>query len=98
LNEVRRRPGLKEDAVARKDDKKLDTQGLSAAIAGFLATQVLMCRYLVQEGVIDRENFLAYLEGALEEMAPGIDDRRSLVGLQQLINTLRTTAPTKDLQ
>jgi hypothetical protein len=84
--------------VTRKDDKKADTQGLSAAIAGFLATQVLMCRYLVQEGVIDRENFLSYLESALEEMAPGIDDKRSLVGLQQLINALRSAAPTKDLQ
>jgi len=84
--------------VTRKDDKKPDAQGLSAAIAGFLATQVLICRYLVQEGVIDRENFLAYLESALEEMAPGIDDKRSLVGLQQLINALRTAAPTKDLQ
>jgi len=84
--------------VKRKDDKNIDAHGLSAAIAGFLATQVLMCRYLVQEGVIDRDNFLTYLEGALEEMTPGIDDKRSLVGLNQLINALRTAAPTKDLQ
>ena len=84
--------------MTSKDDKKPDSQGLSAAIAGFLATQVLMCRYLVQEGVIEREGFLAYLENALEEMAPGIDDKRSLVGLHQLINALRSVPPTKDLQ
>ena len=84
--------------MTSKDDKKLDSQGLSAAIAGFLATQVLMARYLVQEGVIERDNFLAYLEAALEEMTPGIDDKRSLVGLHQLINALRSVAPTKGLQ
>jgi hypothetical protein len=85
-----------EDAVAKdvkdndKDsDKKVDLDALSAAIAGFLACHVLTCRYLVQEGVIDRERFLAYLEDALSEMSPEIEDKRSLFGLHQLIESLR---------
>ena len=76
-------------------DKDVDTQTLSAAIAGFLACHVLTCRFLVQEGIVDQERFAAYLETALTEMTPGIKDQRSLFGLQQIINALRTSpAPT----
>lgn len=71
-------------------EKKLDTQALTAAIAGFLACQVLTCRFLVQEGAIDGDKFIAFLEGALAEMSPGVDDPRALFGLQQLIHGLRT--------
>jgi len=71
-------------------DKEIDTQALSAAIAGFLACHVLTCRFLVQEGVIDKERFTAYLEAALTEMRPGIEDKRTLFSLGQLITALRT--------
>jgi hypothetical protein len=74
-------------------EPKLDAQALTAAIAGFLACQVLTCRFLVQEGVIDGEKFTAFLDSAMTEMATGVDDPRALFGLQQLINGLRSGAP-----
>ena len=55
-------------------EKELNTEALSAAIAGFLACHVLTCRFLVQEGVVDQARFTAYLETAMTEMAPGIED------------------------
>jgi hypothetical protein len=70
-------------------EKDIDMQNLSAAIAGFLACHVLTCRFLVQEGVVDRDRFAAYLETAMAEMAPGIEDKRSLFSLRQLIQALR---------
>lgn len=79
-------------------DKKVDVEALSAAIAGFLACHVLTCRFLVQEGVLDREKFVAYLETALTEMGPGLEDQRSLFGLSQLIHALRSPVSTKDMQ
>jgi hypothetical protein len=83
-----------EDSV----DKKVDVEALSAAIAGFLACHVLTCRFLVQEGVIDKERFVAYLENAMTEMSPGLDDQRSLFGLSQLIKALRSPMSLKDMQ
>jgi hypothetical protein len=79
-------------------DKKIDVEALSAAVAGFLACHVLTCRFLVQEGVVDKERFVAYLENAMVEMAPGVEDQRSLFGLSQLINALRTPPAMKDMQ
>jgi hypothetical protein len=79
-------------------DKKVDVEALSAAVAGFLACHVLTCRFLAQEGVIDKDRFVAYLENAMAEMAPGVDDQRSLFGLSQLINALRSPPAMKDLQ
>jgi hypothetical protein len=79
-------------------DQEIDTKALSAAIAGFLACHVLTCRFLAQEGVIDKERFTAYLEMALNEMAPGMDDKRSLFGLGQLITALRQPMASKDVQ
>jgi hypothetical protein len=79
-------------------DKKVDVEALSAAIAGFLACHVLTCRFLVQEGVIDQERFVAFLENAMSEMSPGLDDQRSLFGLGQLINALRAPPSAKDIQ
>ena len=79
-------------------DKKVDVEALSAAIAGFLACHVLTCRFLVQEGVIDRDGFVAFLENAMAEMGPGLDDQRSLFGLGQLINALRGPTAAKDMQ
>jgi len=79
-------------------DKKVDVEALSAAIAGFLACHVLTCRFLVQEGVIDRERFVAFLESAMAEMSPGLEDQRSLFGLSQLIKALRTPMSVKDMQ
>src|SRR5207249_9762683 len=40
-------------------NKDVDPQALSAAIAGFLACHVLTCRFLVQEGIVDRDRFIA---------------------------------------
>jgi len=79
-------------------EKKVDLEALSAAIAGFLACHVLTCRFLAQEGIIDKERFVAYLENAMVEMAPGVEDQRSLFGLNQLINALRIPPSMKDMQ
>jgi len=79
-------------------DKKIDVEALSAAIAGFLACHVLTCKFLVQEGVIDRERFVAYLEAAMTEMGPGLEDQRSLFGLSQLIQAMRSPVSTRDMQ
>jgi hypothetical protein len=73
----------------KPDDKAFDPHALSAAVAGFLACQVLTCRFLMQEGVIDGDKFITFLENAMAEMAPGLEDQRALFGLQQLINGLR---------
>jgi hypothetical protein len=79
-------------------DKKVDLEALSAAVAGFLACHVLTCRFLAQEGVIDKDRLVAYLENAMAEMASGVDDQRSLFGLSQLINALRSPPAMKDMQ
>ena len=79
-------------------EKEVDTQALSAAIAGFLACHVLTCRFLVHEGVIDKDRFTAYLQTAMEEMSPGIEDQRTLFGLRQIIQALRTPPAPKDMQ
>ena len=79
-------------------EKELNTEALSAAIAGFLACHVLTCRFLVQEGVVDQARFTAYLETAMAEMAPGIEDQRTLFSLRQLIQALRTPLSGKGMQ
>ena len=79
-------------------EKKVDVEALSAAIAGFLACHVLTCRFLVQEGVIDRDRFVTFLEEAMTEMGPGLEDQRSLFGLNQLIKALRSPMSAKDMQ
>ena len=79
-------------------EKEIDMQALSAAVAGFLACHILTCRFLVQEGVVDRERFTAYLETAMEEMAPGIEDKRTLFSLRQLIQAVRTPVTPKGVQ
>lgn len=79
-------------------DQEIDTKALSAAIAGFLACHVLTCRFLAQEGVIDKERFTSYLETAMSQMGPGIEDKRSLFGLGQLITALRQPMASKDVQ
>jgi hypothetical protein len=79
-------------------DKEIDMQTLSAAIAGFLACHVLTCRFLVQEGVVDKDRFAAYLETAMAEMAPGIEDKRTLFSLRQLIAALRAPPTSMPVQ
>jgi hypothetical protein len=79
-------------------EKEIDMQALSAAVAGFLACHILTCRFLVQEGVVDRERFTAYLETAMEEMAPGIEDKRTLFSLRQLIQAVRAPVTPKGVQ
>jgi len=79
-------------------EKEGDTQALSAAIAGFLACHVLTCRFLVHEGVVDKDRFTAYLETAMAEMAPGIEDQRALFGLRQLIAALRAPLTSPPMQ
>ena len=79
-------------------EKDIDVQALSAAIAGFLACHVLTCRFLVQEGVVDKDRFTAYLETAVAEMAPGIEDQRALFGLRQLIAALRAPLTSTPVQ
>ena len=79
-------------------EKDIDMQAMSAAIAGFLACHVLTCRFLVQEGVVDKDRFTAYLESAMAEMAPGIEDQRALFGLRQLIAALRAPLTSTPVQ
>jgi hypothetical protein len=79
-------------------EKDIDMQAVSAAIAGFLACHVLTCRFLVQEGVVDKDRFTAYLESAMAEMAPGIEDQRALFGLRQLIAALRAPLTSPPMQ
>jgi hypothetical protein len=79
-------------------EKDIDMQTLSAAIAGFLACHVLTCRFLVQEGVVDKDRFAAYLENAMAEMAPGIEDKRTLFSLRQLIAALRAPPTSPPVQ
>ena len=79
-------------------EKDIDVQTLSAAIAGFLACHILTCRFLVQEGVLDKDRFSSYLETAMAEMAPGIEDQRTLFSLRQLITALRAPATSQELQ
>ena len=79
-------------------EKEMNTEVWSAAIAGFLACHVLTCRFLVQEGVVDKDRFTAYLETAMTEMAPGIEDKRSLFSLRQLIQAVRAPLTSKAVQ
>lgn len=79
-------------------EKDVDVQALSAAIAGFLACHILTCRFLVQEGVIDKDRFSSYLETAMAEMAPGLDDKRTLFSLRQLIAALRAPPTSPPVQ
>ena len=53
---------------------------------------------LVQEGVVDQDRFSSYLETAMAEMAPGIEDKRTLFSLRQLITALRAPLPSKAVQ
>lgn len=89
-----------EASLVKKPEKpeQIDMQGMSAAIAGFLACHVLTCKFLVQEGAIDRDRFLAYLESAMAEMSTGLDDPRSLFGLSHLIKSLRADSPEQTVQ
>jgi hypothetical protein len=79
-------------------DKEIDMQALSAAVAGFLACHILTCRFLVQEGVVDKDRFSSYLETAMAEMAPGIEDKRTLFSLRQLIAAVRSPLPPQSVQ
>jgi hypothetical protein len=79
-------------------DQEIDAKALSAAIAGFLACHVLTCRFLVQEGIVDQERFTRYLETAMTEMRSGIEDKRTLFGLGQLITAMRQPLAGKDVQ
>jgi hypothetical protein len=63
-----------------------------------LACHILTCRFLVQEGVLDKDRFSSYLETAMAEMAPGIEDQRTLFSLRQLITALRAPATSQELQ
>jgi hypothetical protein len=79
-------------------DEKLDSEALSAAIAGFLACHVLTLQFLIREGVIERERFIPFVENAMEEMRPGIADQRSLFVLSQIVKSLRAPGEHGGLQ
>ena len=78
--------------------EKEDTRAMSATVAGFLACHVLTCKFLVQEGVVDGDRFVAFLESAMIEMAPGLDDQRTLFSLRQLIAALRAPPTATPVQ
>ena len=75
-----------------------DTEALSAAISGFLACHVLTLRFLAQEGMVDKDRLVEFMQTAMEEMRPGLADQRSLFVLNQVINALRTPAADAGLQ
>jgi hypothetical protein len=75
-----------------------DTQGLSAAMAGFLASQVLTIRFLVDQGIVEKEKVIAYFEAAIDGMRPGIADERSLMALKGIVASLRAPADSINLQ
>jgi hypothetical protein len=52
----------------------------------------------VQEGVVEKDRFTAYLETAMAEMAPGIEDKRTLFSLRQLITALRAPPASTAVQ
>ena len=76
----------------------LDAEALSAAISGFLACHVLTLRFLVQEGIVDKDRLIAFLDGAMREMRPGLADQRSLFVLNQVIDALRAPDAGPPLQ
>jgi hypothetical protein len=76
----------------------LDAEAMTAAIAGFLACHVLTLKFLTQEGIIDPERFVPFLQTAIEEMRPGLADPRSLFVLNQIVNALRAPEPSAGLQ
>ena len=82
-----------EATAEAKAEPRIDAETMSAAIAGFLVCHVLTCRFLVQEGIVDKDRFTAFLEDALAQMSPDIKDQRSLFGLQQIISSLRSPPP-----
>ena len=73
----------------------IDPQALSAAVAGFLACHVLTCRFLVEQGLIDKAKFAAFLERAMAEMAPGIEDQRALFPISHLLQSLHASGADK---
>src|SRR6266849_3663927 len=91
-------PSLRHQPQETPVAEKINAEALSAAVAGFLACQVLTVRFLVQEGIVDKDRFIGYLEGALQELAPGIDDPRALYALHQLLASLRSPNPDVGLQ
>ena len=80
------------------EPQALDTEALSAAIAGFLACHVLTLRFLVQEGVIDKDRLVGFLDGAMREMRPGLADQRSLFVLGQVLDSMRVRDTGSPLQ
>jgi hypothetical protein len=93
---VKKRSRKPASATAAKPT--LDTEAMTATIAGFLACHVLTLRFLVQEGIVNRERLTAFLETAVEGMTPGIADQRSLFVLNQVLNSLRQPAPDAAMQ
>jgi hypothetical protein len=87
---------VKKKSAAQKST--LDPEAMTAAIAGFLACHVLTLKFLAQEGIIDKDRLLPFLQTAIEEMRPGLADPRSLFVLNQIVNALRTPAADVGLQ
>ena len=68
------------------------------SVARSLAAVRSVYRWLAQEGVVDSDRFTAYLESAMAEMAPGIEDQRTLFALRQLITALRAPRTSTAVQ
>ena len=89
---------MKKKQPAEAQAQPLDAEALSAAIAGFLACHVLTLRFLAQEGILDKDRLMDFMQTAIEEMRPGLADQRSLFALTQVVNALRTPAADAGLQ
>jgi hypothetical protein len=87
---VKKRPAVKKPT--------LDTEAITAAVAGFLACHVLTLKFLAKEGIVDAERLVPFLQNAIEEMRPGLADPRSLFVLNQIVNALRPPAAGGGLQ
>ena len=85
-------------AAASAAKPTLDSAAITATIAGFLAAHVLTLRFLIEEGIVNRERLIAFLDNAVEGMRPGLADPRSLFVLNQVLNSLRQPAPETGIQ
>ena len=71
---------------------------MAALIAGMIASQVALSKFLITEGVISQGALVAYLEKTVATLTPEVTDVRSLIPLRNLIAGIQMERPTTTLQ
>jgi hypothetical protein len=71
---------------------------MAAIIAGMIASQVALSKFLIAEGVISQDALVAYLEKTVATLTPGVTDARSLMPLRNLISGIQMEQPTTAVQ